>query len=70
MATPPTEDEANLDSFKLVRAAKTEKAGDLFPERKGDYQFPTVDLLMDPPEEESNEDEDHMIKARNLKKLF
>ena len=67
---PPTEDEANLDGFKVVRAAKTEKAGDLFPERKGDYQFPTLDLLMDPPEEESNEDEDHMIKARNLKETL
>ena len=29
--------------------------------------FPTLELLMEPPEEESNEDEDHMIKARNLK---
>ena len=34
---------------------------------KGDYHFPTLELLMEPPEEESNEDEDHMIKARNLK---
>ena len=25
---------------------------------------------MDPPEEESNEDEDHMIKARNLKETL
>ena len=65
-----TEDEADLDGFKVVRAAKTEKAGDLFPERKGDYQFPTLELLMDPPEEESNEDEDHMIKARNLKETL
>ena len=59
-----------MDGFKVVRAAKTEKAGDLFPERKGDYHFPTLDLLMDPPEEESNEDEDHMIKARNLKETL
>ena len=59
--------EVEMDGFKVVRAAKTEKAGDLFPERKGDYHFPTLDLLMEPPEEESNEDEDHMIKARNLK---
>ena len=39
-----------MDGFKVVRAAKTEKAGDLFPERKGDYHFPTLDLLMEPPE--------------------
>ena len=56
-----------MDGFKVVRQAKTEKAADLFPEMKGDYHFPTLDLLMDPPEEEGNEDEDHMIKARNLK---
>ena len=62
--------EVEMDGFKVVRAAKTEKAGDLFPERKGDYHFPTLDLLMEPPEEESNEDEDHMIKARNLKETL
>ena len=63
----PDEKEVNMDGFKVVRAAKTEKASDLFPEMKGDYHFPTLELLMEPPEEESNEDEDHMIKARNLK---
>lgn len=62
--------DVEMDGFKVVRAAKTEKAGDLFPERKGDYHFPTLDLLMEPPEEESNEDEDHMIKARNLKETL
>ena len=62
--------EVEMDGFKVVRAAKTEKAGDLFPEQKGDYHFPTLDLLMEPPEEESNEDEDHMIKARNLKETL
>ena len=64
------EEEVEMDGFKVVRAAKTEKASDLFPERKGDYHFPTLDLLMEPPEEESNEDEDHMIKARNLKETL
>ncbi|MEC8044468.1 MAG: DNA translocase FtsK [Verrucomicrobiota bacterium] len=63
----PDEKDVNMDGFKVVRAAKTEKASDLFPEMKGDYHFPTLELLMEPPEEESNEDEDHMIKARNLK---
>lgn len=68
--TSEKENIVELDGFKVVRAAKTEKAGDLFPERKGDYHFPTLDLLMDSPEEESNEDEDHMIKARNLKETL
>ena len=58
-----TDQEVEMDGFKVVRAAKTEKASDLFPERKGDYHFPTLELLMEPPDEESNEDEDHMIKA-------
>ena len=43
------------DGFKVVRAEKTEKATDLFPERKGDYHFPTLDLLMEPPEISSGE---------------
>lgn len=60
----------SMDGFKVVRAAKTEKAADLFPERKGDYHFPTLDLLMDPPEEESSGDEDHMIKAKRLKETL
>lgn len=65
--TGPTD---GMDGFKVVRAAKPEKAVDLFPERKGDYHFPTLDLLMDPPEEESSADEDHMIKARRLKETL
>jgi DNA segregation ATPase FtsK/SpoIIIE, S-DNA-T family len=65
--TDPTD---GMDGFKVVRAAKPEKAVDLFPERKGDYHFPTLDLLMDPPEEESSADEDHMIKAKRLKETL
>lgn len=63
-------DNTAMDGFKVVRAAKTEKSADLFPERKGDYHFPTLDLLMNPPEEEASEDEDHMIKAKNLKETL
>ena len=65
-AIPPN----SLDGFKVVRAEKTEKATDLFPERKGDYHFPTLELLMEPPEEISNGDEDHMEKARRLKETL
>ncbi len=63
-------EQVSMDGFKVVRAAKTEKAVDLFPERKGDYHFPTLDLLMDPPEEESSGDEDHMVKAKRLKETL
>lgn len=62
--------EATLDGFKVVRPEKTEKSNNLFPERKGDYHFPTLDLLMEPPEESSGGDEDHMIKARRLKETL
>ena len=60
----------DIGGFKVVRAAKTEKAADLFPERKGDYHFPTLDLLMDAPEEISGGDEDHMTKALRLKETL
>ena len=57
---------SGMEGFKVVRAAKTEKANELFPERKGDYHFPSMDLLMDPPEEEAIRDEDHILKAKRL----
>ena len=68
-ALSPNE-EKGVDGFKVVRAAKTEKAANLFPERKGDYHFPTLDLLMDPPEEEDAADEDHMVKAVRLRETL
>ncbi len=55
-----------MEGFKVVRAAKTEKSIELFPERKGDYHFPPMDLLMEPPEEEAIGDEDHILKAKRL----
>ena len=63
-------DVALNDGFKVVRAEKTEKATDLFPERKGDYHFPTLDLLMEPPEVTTGGDEDHMIKATRLRETL
>ena len=67
---PQNKEDAGMDGFKVVRAAKTEKAADLFPERKGEYHFPTPDLLMYPPEVESSDDEDHMLKAKRLKETL
>ncbi|MBO46897.1 MAG: cell division protein FtsK [Planctomycetes bacterium] len=64
------EKEDDIGGFKVVRAAKTEKAANLFPERQGDYHFPTLDLLMDPPEEDTGGDEDHMSKALKLKETL
>ncbi len=57
----------DLGGFKIVRSEQTTKAEDLFPERKGDYEFPSLDLLMNPPEEDEGGDEDHMKKAQNLR---
>jgi S-DNA-T family DNA segregation ATPase FtsK/SpoIIIE len=62
----PESSPIGMEGFKVVRAAKTEKASDLFPERKGDYHFPSMELLMDPPEEEAVGDEDHILKAKRL----
>ena len=62
----PESSPIGMEGFKVVRAAKTEKASDLFPERKGDYHFPSMELLMDPPEEETVGDEDHILKAKRL----
>jgi S-DNA-T family DNA segregation ATPase FtsK/SpoIIIE len=67
---PLPDSEEEMDGFKVVRPEKTEKAVDLFPERKGNYQFPDLNLLMDPPEEETSADEDHMIKARRLRETL
>jgi len=65
-----SESDVAMEGFKVVRAEKTEKATDLFPERKGDYHFPTLDLLMEPPEVNSGADDDHMIKAKRLKETL
>ncbi|MFP6854780.1 MAG: DNA translocase FtsK, partial [Opitutales bacterium] len=59
--------EQDMGGFKIVRSEQTTKARELFPERKGDYQFPSLDLLMDPPETEDGGDEDHMKQAQNLR---
>ena len=64
--SPEIEPSVGMEGFKVVRAAKTEKAVDLFPERKGDYHFPPMELLMEPPEEEAIGDEDHILKAKRL----
>ena len=68
--TEQRDKKGGIGGFKVVRAAKTEKAANLFSERKGDYHFPTLDLLMDPPEEEAGGDEDHMSKALRLKETL
>ena len=54
-----------MEGFKVVRAAKTEKSMSCFL-KKGDYHFPPMHLLMDPPEEEAIGDEDHILKAKRL----
>jgi len=70
IAAPLSNSDEEMDGFKVVRPEKTEKAVDLFPERKGNYQFPDLNLLMNPPEEETSADEDHMIKARRLRETL
>lgn len=53
-ATPPAQISA-ASGLKVVETEKTEKADIARPERRGDYIFPSIDLLSEPPAD-SNED--------------
>ena len=46
--------------FKIVKGEKTEKSVASIPERRGDYVFPTIDLLQNAPVPADQANEDHM----------
>lgn len=46
--------------FKIVKGEKTEKSVASIPERRGDYVFPTIDLLQNPPVAADQASEDHV----------
>ncbi len=54
-------------SFKIVAGEKVEKAEALFPERKGDYRFPNLDLLQEPVAPSADQVENHEETALALK---
>ena len=61
------EGESAGTGFKIVAGEKVEKAEVLFPSRKGDYQFPSLDLLQDPTPPQSHQVENHEETAIALK---
>ncbi|MDA0848154.1 MAG: DNA translocase FtsK 4TM domain-containing protein [Verrucomicrobia bacterium] len=46
--------------FKIVKGEKTEKSVASIPERRGDYVFPTIDLLQNAPVSWDQASEDHV----------
>ena len=46
--------------FKIVKGEKTEKSVASIPERRGDYVFPTIDLLQNVPTPADQANEDHV----------
>ncbi len=50
--TPKENPKQNL---KIIASETTRKASKPLPEKKGDYQFPSLDLLSEPPPEETGE---------------
>lgn len=62
------ESNEEVDSgFKIVAGEKVEKAKPLFPARKGNYKFPTMDLLQEPGLPEDHVPENHKETALALK---
>jgi len=61
------EGETENRGFKIVAGEKVEKAKPLFPSRKGNYKFPTMDLLMEPGLPEDHVPENHKETALALK---
>jgi len=65
---PEPEEKVPTDKgFKIVAGEMVEKADNLFPARKGNYQFPTLDLLQEPVPPQSRQVENHEETAIALK---
>ncbi|NRA26724.1 MAG: DNA translocase FtsK [Opitutales bacterium] len=54
---------------RIVAAEKVERE-EVVMERRADYQFPPMDLLMSPPDEDYDTGEDHLAKAQDLKSIL
>jgi S-DNA-T family DNA segregation ATPase FtsK/SpoIIIE len=63
----PPPDEKTL---KIIRGEKTEKAEINIPERIGDYEFPPVALLPEPPPDKSDSQEDHEARAEAIQRTL
>ena len=52
--------------FKIIKGEKTEKSVASIPERRGDYVFPTIDLLQNAPVAADQASEDHVAMMEAL----
>ncbi|MBC2602838.1 DNA translocase FtsK [Puniceicoccus vermicola] len=66
-APEPKEPEPKDSGLKIVAGEKIEKAENLFPARKGNYQFPSLDLLQEPTPPQERHVENHEETAMALK---
>ena len=64
----PAEKKPQLDpsSFKIIKGEKTEKAAATIPERRGDYVFPSIELLKNAPPVSGGHVEDHAATMEAL----
>ena len=64
----PTEKKPQLDpsSFKIIKGEKTEKSVATIPERRGDYVFPSIELLKNAPPVSGGHVEDHAATMEAL----
>lgn len=64
----PTEKKPQLDpsSFKIIKGEKTEKSIATIPERRGDYVFPSIELLKNAPAVTGGQVEDHAATMEAL----
>ena len=59
-----------MDGFKVVGRPKPKKRPICFPSEKAIIIFLRPIFSWDPPEVESSDDEDHMLKAKRLKETL
>jgi len=65
------EEPANEESgLKIVAGETIEKSENLFPARKGNYQFPTLELLQEPTPPQEQHVENHEETANALKRTL
>ena len=63
----PPPDEQTL---KIIRGEKTEKAEIKIPEVEGDYEFPPIQLLPEPPPEKVDNMDDHQARAEAIQQTL
>lgn len=67
---PSRERKSPGKGFKIVEGEEVEKAKNLFPAQKGNYQFPTLDLLQEAVSKPPSQVENHEETALALKKTL